>query len=534
MVTFRENGYYAFMQSWSFRRLFAGISVFCSLLTVAFWPLSSSSQQNSQAYQSQSVIRATTRLVILDVVATDDKGQPVSDLKAEDFTVLEDGKPQAVIDFSFQHAGTILPTTPKLAPNVVSNAPLYPSASAINIILLDAINTDFSSHAYAQEMLIKYLESGPAIQPTAVYALDGKLNLLHDFTTDTGVLRDVLAHFKPSGPTHIPDVYAAASPFTRVGSYQVSAQGRNVTFNAMRFLAQSLQGRPGRKNLIWLSEGFPISLFPEVTMGDGAFLVEDYSPIMEKIADELMNAQVALYPIDAAGVSINDRFSAQTTMISMAERTGGKTFFNRNDIDMGVRTSIDDGSTYYNLQYYPQNRKWDNRFRKIEIKVNRPNIHLQYRQGYWAIPPDTNFRTNPESTARELGTALLLDAPFSTGVLFQAAVIPPSEKTQNKFVMNFGIDPRTIAFERGADGLMHAEVGCVVWAYRNGGGEPLQFDGGTVKADLQPDVYEQVKKSYFPCHRPLDLKRGDYTLRLGVIDRQTDLIGTSSMKLTVP
>ncbi|HEY6348440.1 MAG TPA: VWA domain-containing protein [Candidatus Angelobacter sp.] len=483
--------------------------------------------------QSQTVLRATTRLVILDVVATDEKGQPVSGLKAEDFTVLEDGKPQQLIDFSFQRPTTAPHTLPKLAPNVVSNAPEYSSASSLNVILLDAINTDFSSHAYAQEMLIKYLDSSPAIQPTAVYALDGKLMLLHDFTTDTRALREVLAHFKPQGPTHIPDVYAAASPFSRRGSYQVSVHGREVSFNAMRFLAQSLAGYPGRKNLIWLSEGFPLSLFPDTTLGDAAFAVTDFSPMVEKIADDLMNAEVALYPIDAAGVSIDDRFPARTAMVSMAERTGGKTFYNRNDIDTGVRTSIDDGSTYYNMQYYPQNKTWDNRFRKIEVKVNRPHVHLQYRQGYFALGPDSTLGTNSDRAARDVGQALMLDAPASAAVLFQAAIAPPSDKTQNKYVVNFGVDPHTIHFQQGADGLQHAEVGCVVWAYR-GSAPPIQFEGRPLEANLESGVYEQIMKSYFPCQRPLDLKRGDYTLRLGVIDLKTNLIGTATIKLTVP
>lgn len=502
------------------------IATFCLFVL----PLPSFSQTTSQ---SQTVLRATTRLVILDVVATDEKGQPVTDLKAEDFTVLEDGKAQQLIDFSFQRPTTTTQTLPKLAPNVISNAPAYTSASSLNVILLDAINTDFSSHAYAQEMLIKYLESSPAIQPTAVYALDGKLLLLHDFTTDTKALRDVLSHFKPQGPTHIPDVYAAASPFSRRGSYQVSNQGREVTFNSMRFLAQSLGGYPGRKNLIWLSEGFPLSLFPDTTLGDGAFAVLDFSPLAEKIADDLMNAQVALYPIDAAGVTIDDRFPARTAMVSMADRTGGKTFYNRNDIDAGVRTSIDDGSTYYNMQYYPQNKTWDTRFRKIEVKVSRPHVHLQYRQGYFALAPDSNIRTSADRLARDLGTALMLDAPASTAVLFQAGVAPPSAQTQNKYVVNFGIDPHTLHFQRVSDGLEHAEVDCVVWAY-HGSGAPTPFEGHPVEANLKPEVYDQIMKSYFPCQRPVDLKHGDYTLRLAVIDRQTNLIGTATMKLTVP
>jgi hypothetical protein len=54
------------------------------------------------------------------------------------------------------------------------------------------------------------------------------------------------------------------------------------------------------------------------------------------------------------------------------------------------------------------------------------------------------------------------------------------------------------------------------------------------EAGSKPEVYEQLMKSYFPCQRPLDLPRGEYTLRLGVIDRDTNLIGATSVKLTVP
>jgi len=208
-------------------------------------------QKKETVYQSQTILRATTRLVVLDVVALDDKGQPILNLKADDFTVLEDGKPQKISDFSYHHpASSSAPARP-LAPNIISNAPQFSDNSCLNVILLDAVNTDFSSHAYAQDMLVKYLESSPTIQPTAVFALEGKLTMLHDFTTDTKVLRDVVAHFQFQGPTHIPDVYAAASPFQRRGSFQVTGRGRSLTANSMLFLARSLGGYPGRKNLIW-------------------------------------------------------------------------------------------------------------------------------------------------------------------------------------------------------------------------------------------------------------------------------------------
>jgi VWFA-related protein len=508
------------------------IVILAVLVSAAAYPQTSASgsqQKSEPAYQSTAILRATTRLVVLDIVAVDEKDQPVSGLKEDDFTVLEDGKPQKVRDFSFHQAGNGEVPARHVAPNIISNAPQYSSNSCLNVILLDAINTDFSSHAYAQDMLVKYLETNPVIQPTAVFALEGKLTMLHDFTTDTKALRDVVAHFQPKGPEHIPDVYTAASPFQTRGSFKAGPHAREVTASSMQFLARTLGGYPGRKNLIWLSEGFPINLFPGVTSSDQVMLIEDYTPLAEQISDELMNAQVALYPIDAAGVAINDRFPAHTAMASMAERTGGKTFFNRNDINTGIRTSIDDGSTYYTLDYYPQNHVWDAKFRHIEVKVSRPGIKLRYRQGYYALGPTGS---GSHSEAEAFSRSLDRDAPSSTAVLFQASVVLPSAQTQNKLVVNIGIDPHTLAFQKQSDDLEHAAISCVVWAYPQKG-DPIRADG-QARAALKQDIYQQLMSSYFPCQRSLALKPGRYTLRLGVLDETSGLIGTATTQVSVP
>jgi len=257
--------------------------------------------------------------------------------------------------------------------------------------------------------------------------------------------------------------------------------------------------------------------------------IEDYSPLAARIADELMNAQVALYPIDAAGVSINDRFPARTAMLSMSERTGGKTFYARNDIDTGIRTSLDDGSTYYTLEYYPQNRNWDAKFRRIELKVARPDVKLRYRQGYYAIGP---IQGSSDSVSEAFSRAMDRDAPNSAGVLFQAGVVMPSAQTQGKTVVNIGVDPHTLAFQKGADDLEHAAVSCVVWAYP-GKGDPVRAEG-SLNAALKADVFQQIMRSYFPCQRGLALKSGHYTLRIGVLDETTNLIGTATTQIAVP
>jgi VWFA-related protein len=504
-----------------------------ALMAVFFLAVSgvaqTSSSTTSRAPQpAPTPLRTTTRLVVLDVVATDEKGQPVTGLKAEDFTVIEDGQPQTIADFSFHSPGTIAQSAEQSG--IITNVPQYSGQSCLNVILLDAINTDFSNHAYAQDELVRYLDKNPAIQPTAIYALEGNLKLLHDFTTDPKALREVLVHYKAQGPTHLPTIEATASPFQRRGSFQPVPQGRTAAFYAMSFLAEGLAGYPGRKNLIWISEGFPLNLFPDALIGEGAVMIEDFSPIMEKIADDLMAAQIAVYPISAAGVSQTSQFSSHTAMAGLAERTGGKTFFNRNDIDTGVRTSLDDGSTYYTLEYYPQNKKWDQKFRHIQVKLERAGVKLQHRDGYYATSPTTRYGENV--VEHQLSNALSLYAPASTAVTFKAATAQPSPATQNKVVVNFAIDPHTLAFQRGADDLEHASLSCIVWAYP-GKGDPIRFEG-TSTAALKEAEFQQVMQNYFPCKRSLDLKPGHYTLRLGVVDRVTNLFGTTSAQVTVP
>jgi VWFA-related protein len=508
------------------------LSVFFLSTLAGPWAQPGNSQQSSAAQgngnaasQSKTVIRSSTRLVILDVVATDDKGQPITGLTAEDFTTLEDGKPQRISDFTFHQPAKGAAMVGQLPADVVTNVPVYRTNSCLNVILLDAMNTEFASHVYAQDQLIKFLGDGPSIQPTAVFALDGKLKMLHDFTTDTETLKDVLAHFQPQGPEHIPDVYAAASPYTRRGSFKAGPLAREVTLKSMVYLARALAGYPGRKNLIWLSEGFPINLFPEGAMTGGS--IEDYSGLAGRIADEFMAAQVAVYPIDAAGVSQNDRFPARTTMESVADRTGGKTFFNRNDIDTGIRSSIDDGSTYYTLEYYPENKTPDGKFRHIQLKLAREGAKLRYREGYYALGPDAPSADPSEDFSR----ALDVNAPGSTSVQFQArALLPPGKGQQ--VVVQFHIDPHTLAFDRESDDLQHAGVTCVVWAYP-AKGNPIRSEG-EANAKLEPAEFQKIMQSYYPCQRAMDLKPGHYTLRLGVLDHTTNLMGSTSMQFTVP
>ena len=532
-------------------------------------------QQPTEAYQSPETLKSNTRLVVVDVVATDSHGQPVTDLTRDDFTMLEQGQPQRVSHFSFQHPGAAPPPAAvhSLPPNVVTNAPKF-SSTSLNVILFDSVNGDFNSQAYARDQLVKFFSRAQLDRPVAIFALESRLRLLQDFTTDAGALKAAIEKYNlPAQTANTESIESRASAFTTMGDYHANDRSIETTLNQLNALAKTLAGYPGRKNLIWLSEGFPIDLFPEqvnssdlsprssakssagfgtkessnsapgreaasiapnsfqVMVSGGAF--KTYEALVKKVGESMMKAQVAVYPVDAAGVGKNDHLASQHTANDIAERTGGKAFHNTNDLITSMRSSIDDGSTYYTLEYYPDNKKWDGQFRIIQVKTSRPGVSLRYRLGYYALDPQKESTEQADLVTEEFSRSLQVDAPSATAVRFQAGVLPPSSETRNKLVVNFAVDPRTVHFDRSDDGVEHARVSCTIWAYGKDKDKPIMSKGDTVKADLKPEVYAQVLKQYFPCKQELDLQPGTYRLRLGVLDRNSNLIGTTSAAVTV-
>jgi VWFA-related protein len=227
------------------------------------------------------VLKVKTRMVVIDVVAQDSKGKPISDLKKEDLTVLEDGKPQSLRIFNFQHpesAPAGQPQLPVNPPNVVDNLPHFQSGHALNVILMDSLNTSPMNQAFMRDSMIKFLEKLPENEPIAVFLLGDKLRLVQDFTTDPTALKQVIRSFKGKKSPYLngggPDV-AAAMPgmaqilpqmAVQIKEFQDQITGMaddirvKMTLTALNSLARTLSGYPGRKNLIWVSEGFPFDV----------------------------------------------------------------------------------------------------------------------------------------------------------------------------------------------------------------------------------------------------------------------------------
>jgi VWFA-related protein len=519
------------------------------------------SEQSQEVLHSDQTLRTNTRLVVVDVVATDNRGELIGDLKADDVTMLEDGKAQKISSFTFHPpVKTEVAVSSHLPANVVTNAPAF-QASSLNVMLLDTLNGDFGEQAYVKDQLLKYFSQARLSHPVAVFAMENHLVMLHDFTTDPAALKSSVEKFKPpaqfiNGET----ANSRASAFTTFADSHSNERDIATTLNQLNALAKTLAGYPGRKNLIWLSEGFPLNLFPEITArgpsgftgkgggngpgidsalgrgvmeGTGQGVYKDYALLVKKVSDALMTAQVAVYVVDASAVGKDERMASHSTMNDIADRTGGKAFIGTNDLAGSMRSSVDDGSTYYTLEYYPDNKKWDGQFRTIQLKSNRAGVKLRYRQGYYALDPEKVNAANSDAVAESFSRALELDAPAATQIMFQAQVVAPTEKSK-KVMVTFHIDPGTLGFQHKEGGMETARMSCTVWAYGKDKDKPT-MSSGTVNANLKAGEFQQIMQQHFlPCDRELDLKPGAYTLRMGVLDRTTNKIGTASAQVVVP
>lgn len=542
---------------------------------------------SSSEVQSSTVLKATTRLVVVDVVATDGKGVPITGLTAKDFALTENGNAQEVRVFSFSGPGNNPPEDqsspaqpePKSPGNVVSNIPGYKPNGALNILLLDSLNTTSNNQASVRRQMVKVLDKLPNDRPVAIYMLGQKLQLLQDFTNDPALLRNVIANLKstnsplletPTGgppPQYVGPIAAqtldemAPGALDKIAGFINSSNDAqtelrvHATLEALQALARTLSGYSGRKNLIWISEEFPLIVDPDT---------RNFGNDVSRTAEALASAQVAVYTIDPRGVAASSTFKPETpstdrfgrtrrgrevnqsigaenaeqadahsTMNHVAEITGGRAFYNVNEFDKAVRQSVDDGSTYYTLGYYPSNKQWNGQFRKIKVKVDRPEIHLRYRLGYFALDPASYSNRDASQRAQDFGSALNLDNPASTALLFRAAILPPSEKTHNQVALNYFLDAHQIFFEKQEDGLQHASIDYAVQVY-NAKGDTVKGEATTVTAALKPDIFDRVMKTGFPFQQTLDLSPGNYTLRLGVRDNRTGLIGSVTGKLEIP
>jgi len=322
----------------------------------------------------------------------------------------------------------------------------------------------------------------------------------------------------------------------------VKDQRAVATLNALGSIARILGGLPGRKNLIWITGELPFSFIPEDRVMTDAELSEDLPSLetrrvgehaagnyaatfrashaeeIREIAGRLASAQVAVYPVDARGLSISTEIDSQETMREMARETGGRAYVNQNEIRVGVERAFADETAAYTIGYYPENKKYDNKYRSIKVKVKKDSVDVQNRRGYYAIDPTQIKGYNPQQEV----TSALGDVVPSTMVSFTAQVKPPAANSvPGKIGVTYLVDASTISAED-ASGGKHLNL--IFYASIFSGGKIVSTNSQKVDRTFDANTYQQIVQKGVMLHMDLDPKPGQ--LRLAVQDARTGLVGT--------
>ncbi len=577
---------------------------FALVLDLAAVPVLLNAQQ-ATADEPTITIRTNTRLVVVDVVVTDKKGQPISGLKAEDFTLEENGKKQKISVFvppGIENRTAAAPAPPGILSNHPEN--VLPSGVPM-VLLLDATNSSFTDQAYVRSQMLKYVVEHGQGRPMAIVTLTDQLRVLQQFTSDPQVLLTAIKNFRPQEPILQPGAPRPESHAITSGTglradssgnsgagivsgatIELASQaiqdfadlqvGYNlerrtlITIEAMRALARMLGGLPGRKNVVWLTGSLPFDLVPEdrsvsdaelladlpgqgrqrsvSSMGAGAQAAEQrelYAPQIRDAESQLASANIAIYPVDLHGLvsgmessaahgasvfsdtAVSDRATAQVsglqaahgTMEEVAGMTGGKAYFNENEIREGVALAAADNKASYSLGYYPENKKWDGKLRNIKVKVSQSDTQIRYRKGYFAIEPGPTKDHNYE---QDVAAALAVNVP-ATQISFIAQAKPADA---GKIRVVFLVDAHTLtAQDSGGSKKMNVNFYATVWG---AGDKSMAAQSIKVEKSFDAATYQQILDHGMMVPIDLTIPAGGRELRLAVLDTKTGYIGTVS------
>jgi VWFA-related protein len=334
-----------------------------SFLLLPFVVVSLRSQTAApNAGKTVATFQANARVVVVDVVATNGKGEPVPGLHKEDFEVLEEGAPQTIATFE-EHQGAA-PTQfklPPMPPNVYTNFPVIEKADSLNVLLLDSLNTPTRDQTYVHQQMIKYLGTIPPGTRVAVFTLASRLRMLQGVTTDSAELLAVINDKKggagvnqsallPSDAENDADkqhidfmiaedsppkppqnmAQAAVDPVNAIQQFMADTAAFEtesrigITLEALQQLARYLSDVPGRKNVIWFSGSFPAGILPDPDLPDPWSPVRSFEPEIRKTTDLLASTQIALYPVAAEGLTADSVYQVSGGAIGQKRPTMGQ------------------------------------------------------------------------------------------------------------------------------------------------------------------------------------------------------------------
>lgn len=408
-------------------------------------------QQAADQQPQRPVFRVGVDSVSVDVVITDRQGRPVDDLTPEDFEIREDGKPQQIDTFKLIRAGegVVGPTRASSRTNIVSveqhQMETGRDENRLFAIFLDDYHTRRLNSMRVRQQLAEFVRR---LQPHDLVALVYPLLPMSAVTFSRNHDGTAMAIMSFDGRKYD---YTPKNAYEERLVYQppqvIERERNQVVMTALEGLCLYMGAlREGRKHIIFVSEGFsstlPLGVMTRGTMNPAASQafggvesgVDDRLALINQ--SDLQNqlryvfvaanrTNTAIYTLDPRGLaanefSVEDRVDQSSdrrvltesidTLHQLANETDGRAIVNRNDPMPGLEQVMTDSSAYYLLSYVSTDAPRDGKFHKIDVKVNRKDIEVRHRKGYWAYTPEDIERASAaaakEGPAPEVEAAL--------------------------------------------------------------------------------------------------------------------------------
>jgi VWFA-related protein len=535
---------------------------------------------------------AQVDLVTVDVVVTDKKGVPITGLTQGSFTVLEDGQPQGIASFEAIQLPDKPAASPPPPPPVSTNTATSTRAGRTFTVVFDDVHltpqgayrakgavADFLKNGVREGDIVTLVAtSGAAWWSTRMEAgrdellalakrLDGR-NIpdmsperMSDYEAmrihvynDTQAEERVARRFETYGvgtsrgggnsSSSSQGATIDGDPYVRGRATEVYFQAvskNRITLDVIQRVLGSMTGTRGRKSLILVSEGFI------------------YDPNLGEFRDVVQasrRANVAMYFLDTRGLSgmsvyataqfgpalpdqdvgyaFTENLEASEGAESLAADSGGFTVKNTNDLGRGIQRIADETRSYYLLGYNPTNTARDGRFRKIQVRVDRKNVEVRARKGYYA-PLDGVKVAERKPGAPDPAFQTALDSPFDVDEIplrMASYVLDETLLGKASVVVAAEVDLRGFAFEEQEGRAVDSAEFLLVVAHRETG-EFFRYDQ-KIDMKLQPETRTRMARTWLPIQRDFELAPGGYQAKIVVRDKNSGRVGTVVHRFDVP
>jgi len=515
------------------------------------------------ASPDEYTFKVQSSIVLTNVIVRDKKtGEVVKGLKPSDFTILENGKPQKIETFDFENVDQMIQPQPQttvsgeISVTALLNKAAHPDVVALRDHRLIVMFFDLSSMQVddldravesAQDYVNKKMQPADLV---ALVSMGTSLSIDQDFTADkTALLHGIGVYNGSEGQGFTPGSEGGGTDATSddAGSYvpddsEYNALNTDRELYAIRTIAKSLDRVDERKSLLYFSGGLT---------RNG---IENEASLRAAVS-AAVHANISIYSVDSRGLQalppvgdaskgslrgtsaytggamqsqLNSNFSSQETLATLSADTGGTAFFDSNDFAPAFQKIQQDTSAYYILGYRSSNPARDGTFRKLTVKMNRSDVKLEYRPGYYA--PSDFQHSNSEDRELQLTQQLQSDLPATDVPVYLQALYFRLNEGHFFIPVSIVVPGSQVPFSKNGDrDKATLDIDGVV---KNGQGLTVGNVRDTVKLTL--DQSQQVRSKNIQYETGFTLVPGTYHLKFVVRENQTGLMGSFETDIQVP